>query len=166
MSVSGSHKEDFPLSGPESPDGVIQRLLQFARSSQSAWASKPIFGNIASKCASQGDIFQRLNHAITLGPCKVCCSTVLNKVYIIRSLPIALTIGTRQPATADFPILINLLLFCCLVPGGKSEFIGGLGLINSVDWNGSKECLNVLSVDCSYFSFANLHCPFFPPGLR
>lgn len=64
---------------------------------------------------------------------KFVVSTVLNKLYIIRAFPIALTIGTRQPATADFPILINLLLFCCLVPGGKSEFVGGLGLIYSVD---------------------------------
>lgn len=57
-----------------------------------------------------GDIFETLSHAITLRPGKVCCYTVLNNEFIIRSFLIG--VDDRQPPKI-YPIQINLLLFGC-----------------------------------------------------
>lgn len=53
-----------------------------------------------------------------------------------------------------FPILINLLLFCCFASCWKKWVYKGLRQIYSVDWSKSREWLNVLFVVCCCFSFS------------
>lgn len=97
-------------------------------------------------------MLKALSHVITLGPGKDCCSTVLNKEYIIRSFPIALTTRTRQPAITDFPpILMNLLLFCCFPSCWKKWAYKRSRLIKSMGWRKSRENLNVFLVVCRPF---------------
>lgn len=110
-------------------------------------------------------MLKALSHVITLGPGKDCCSTVLNKEYIIRSFPTALTTRTRQPATTDFPpIWMNLLLFCCFPSCWKKWAYKRSGLIKSMGWKKSRESLNVFLVVCRPFfvSILGFRCAF-PP---